>query len=178
MAYTAPTQRTESTLITASIYNTDLVDNIAYLKGEADKLTFLGARATLAATLDTTVSGAGTLVHLDTETFDIGADFDKDTTHLYTIPVTGYYQINAQIMFDHAVDGKSYEARIYIDGVNTIWSSQIPGTNSIWVTCGISDMNHFTAGQTIGLYYYHDDATTTDLEAEGTYLSIHLVSTG
>jgi hypothetical protein len=36
MAWTTPTTRTTSTLITASIWNTDLVDNLVYLKGQAD----------------------------------------------------------------------------------------------------------------------------------------------
>lgn len=36
MSYTAPTTRTTGTLITASIWNTDLVDNISYLKSERD----------------------------------------------------------------------------------------------------------------------------------------------
>lgn len=36
MAYTAPTTRSTSDFITASIWNTDLVDNIAYLKTQAD----------------------------------------------------------------------------------------------------------------------------------------------
>ena len=38
MAWTTPTQRTTGTLITQSIYNTDLVDNIAYLKGQAGQV--------------------------------------------------------------------------------------------------------------------------------------------
>lgn len=36
MAYTAPTTRSTGDLITASIWNTDLVDNIIYLKDEVD----------------------------------------------------------------------------------------------------------------------------------------------
>lgn len=36
MSYTAPTTRTTGTLITASIWNTDIVDNIVYLKADMD----------------------------------------------------------------------------------------------------------------------------------------------
>jgi len=38
MAWTAPTTRSTGDLITASIWNTDLKDNLDYLKTEADKL--------------------------------------------------------------------------------------------------------------------------------------------
>lgn len=40
MAWTTPTTRTTGTLITAAIWNTDLVDNIAYLKGQAGDVLF------------------------------------------------------------------------------------------------------------------------------------------
>lgn len=38
MAWTAPTTRATGDFITASIWNTDVVDNLSYLKTEADKL--------------------------------------------------------------------------------------------------------------------------------------------
>lgn len=43
MSYTAPTTRTTGTLITASIWNTDMVDNIVYLKGDTSAQFWLSA---------------------------------------------------------------------------------------------------------------------------------------
>ena len=43
MAYTAPTTQTTGTLITAAIWNTDMVDNIAYLKAKQDDMSPIGA---------------------------------------------------------------------------------------------------------------------------------------
>ena len=40
MAWTTPTTRSTSDLITASIWNTDLTDNLAYLKTSADRTAF------------------------------------------------------------------------------------------------------------------------------------------
>lgn len=38
MSWTAPTTRSTGDLITASIWNVDLTDNLAYLKGQTDRL--------------------------------------------------------------------------------------------------------------------------------------------
>jgi len=47
VSYTAPTTRSQSDLITASIYNTDLVDNITYLKSAVNAQIQIGAGAWL-----------------------------------------------------------------------------------------------------------------------------------
>jgi hypothetical protein len=39
MGWTTPTQRATGFLVTSSVYNTDLIDNIAYLKGQAGAVT-------------------------------------------------------------------------------------------------------------------------------------------
>lgn len=54
MAWTAPTTRSSGALITASIWNTDLVDNLAYLKASPviDTAVVLGAATTSGIRLD------------------------------------------------------------------------------------------------------------------------------
>lgn len=39
MAWTTPAQRATGFLVTSSVYNTDIIDNIAYLKGQAGAIT-------------------------------------------------------------------------------------------------------------------------------------------
>lgn len=41
MAWTSPTTRSTGNLITAAIWNTDVVDNLSYLKGQTDSFTVL-----------------------------------------------------------------------------------------------------------------------------------------
>src|SRR5687767_11211551 len=55
MAWTTPTTRTTGDLITAAIWNTDLVDNLAYLKTETDKYGALLRDAAETAITNTTV---------------------------------------------------------------------------------------------------------------------------
>lgn len=80
MAYTTPTTRSTSDLITASIWNTDLVDNIIALKSSIDGLAFQSiAEADLsggdAASMSFT-SISGSFTHL----FLIGSVKSDDTT--------------------------------------------------------------------------------------------------
>jgi hypothetical protein len=48
MAWTTPSTRTTNTLITASIYSTDLVDNLIYLKSQTDALNAVAVLDTIA----------------------------------------------------------------------------------------------------------------------------------
>lgn len=55
MAWTTPTTRTTGDLITAAIWNSDLVDNLAYLKTETDKVGALLREGAETAVNNTTV---------------------------------------------------------------------------------------------------------------------------
>ncbi|MAH45845.1 hypothetical protein CMI37_08440 [Candidatus Pacearchaeota archaeon] len=62
MAWTAPTTRQPGDIITAAIWNTDLKDNLVYLKTEADKIpglakiTWIGTTVSLLASLNVTAN--------------------------------------------------------------------------------------------------------------------------
>jgi hypothetical protein len=135
----------------------------------------LGARAHLSATLGTTVSAVETLVHLDHEDYDVGSDFDAATSHLYTVPVAGYYLVIGCVSFNNFVDGNPGSGILYYDGVWTIMGSHRIGAGG-GETEYVSDIRHFTAGQTIGLYYYHEGPTTTDVTQDETFLIVTLLT--
>lgn len=62
MAWTTPTTRTTGTLITASIWNTDLVDNLIYLKGQTDLYSVIRKSADESVTSSTTLQNDDALI--------------------------------------------------------------------------------------------------------------------
>jgi hypothetical protein len=78
MTYTAPTTRTTGTLITAAIWNTDVVDNITYLKSSIAAQFFLSG----AGGWPSTTSGCAQPAQAESATYKVNdktLDFDKDT---------------------------------------------------------------------------------------------------
>lgn len=78
MAYTTPTTRTTGTLITASIWNTDIVDNIIYLKSAVSAQFWLSG----AGGWPSTSSGCALPAQTEMATNDVNLktlDFDQTT---------------------------------------------------------------------------------------------------
>lgn len=141
----------------------------AFLEG------FVGARACLASSITTTVSSGLTKLALDTETYDVGANF---ASNKFTAPVNGYYQISAQITYGNiTAAGKQFAVEVYKNGAvileNDVYSHSAQST----IYCGLTDVVYLDATDYIELYYYHDDATTVDINssAYGTYLTVTLL---
>lgn len=93
MPYTAPTTRTTSDLITASIWNTDLVDNISFLANRPTVQVFMSAAQSVA---DATVA---TLLY-NQETFDTDTMHSTVTnTNRITFTTAGVYLVGVQANF-------------------------------------------------------------------------------
>lgn len=134
---------------------------------------FVGARAYLNATLGTTVSGVITKVALDNESYDVGANF---ASNKFVAPVNGYYSINANVTFTNAAAAKRYAALVYKNGASIAFGRSQSGVAD-QLTAGVSDTVYLAATDYIELYYYHDDATTTDVNGgiDTTFLAVHLI---
>jgi hypothetical protein len=136
---------------------------------------FCGARAYLAATITDTTSGGYTKIALDTESYDVGANF---ASNKFTAPVNGYYQVNSQVYFASCTTAKTYAAVLYKDGAAILQTSQIyVTTDSAQVSTMFSDTVYLAAGSYLELYYNHTGATTVDIigGAAGTFLSVALL---
>ena len=141
-------------------------------------LAFTGARAYLAAVLGTTVSDVSTLVHLDTESYDVGSNFDKTTSHAYTVPVSGYYYVAGSINYNAVSDGCLF--RIYILGgaagttelLKNYANSSLAGGA---VTVSVSGILHLDANDVITMNYRHNDATTIDILGTTTFTYLNIV---
>lgn len=135
------------------------------------------ARAYLGTIQTNLTDNTATKVLLDTESYDVGSNFDT-TNKRYVAPVTGYYQVNASIQFSSAIADKIYMPYIYVNGVSyaTQYATNGSDSNGVFST-NISDLVYVVAGQYIELYAkVICGANTVDIAAGATYtfMSIHL----
>jgi microcystin-dependent protein len=105
----------------------------------------------------TSISGAfndnvWTKVTLNTEVYDPNNNFDNVTNYRYTVPVTGYYQINAAVLFATLTANKRYSISIYKNGTAINQSDNQNGTTADFITCAISDNVYLTATDYIEVY--------------------------
>jgi len=111
-----------------------------------------------------------TLVTLDSELFDVGADFDTGN-HKFVAPVTGYYDIRAGIQYDSVVADKRYLVRVYKD---------FGGGGETLIIQGHSNLVYLTAGDELFLVAIHNAGVdTVDINSDSydTFLSGRLVAT-
>lgn len=98
MAYTAPTTRATSELITASIWNTDLVNNIAFLANPPACQVYRSSTQSIANNTVTSVTW-------NAENYDTGTMHDTATnSDRITVPAAGLYVCEAAIQFQAAGD--------------------------------------------------------------------------
>jgi len=138
------------------------------------------ARAYLAtASQDDLVDGVPTKILLNAESYDPGSNFDLANSR-YVIPVTGYYQVNANISFKNVVADKSYIVLIYVNEARYSQNlSHAAFVSTTYVTH--SDLVYGVAGQYIELYGISNAGVNTVDVSNGTgawtYMSVHMVTT-
>lgn len=120
-----------------------------------------------------------TKVTLGGESFDPNNNFASSD---YTVPVTGYYQVNANFYIVDT-DGKIATANSYIykNGGSIAVSILTPSTASNTMynySANISDVVYLSANDVINLYVNVDTTDSGTFFVKGTYtnLSIHLLS--
>ena len=132
--------------------------------------------------LTNVATGTYTKVPLQNVVFDPNNNLDEVTTFEYTVPVDGFYQINAAVRWTGVTAAKEYWCLV---GNGTVSSSTqillVGMAQSSLVgnlTANINGQLYLTAGQKITLYCYHAAGVNTpDVSgtAYATYLDIHLV---
>ena len=142
------------------------------------------ARAYLAGNQNGVADGSYVKVNLDTESYDIGGNFNI-ATYRYVAPVSGYYQINYGVYFVNAgVQIKHCLATVYAGGASRLRGAVYNGSTSYvehFFSQG-SDLAYIAAATEIELYGWIDTAdsstSTFSSGATGSFLSIYLVSKG
>jgi len=116
-------------------------------------------------------------VLLDTEIYDIGADFDTANSR-FTAPVSGYYLVSGAVGFSGVIADKTYQTLVYVNGIEVSYA-MVHSSHTGSLRVQFSDIVYVSAGQYIELYARANaGASTVDLIAAlaSTYLNIHLLS--
>jgi len=148
------------------------------------RIDFVGAKATLAATQNVVNTDTWTQVNLDTEIYDIGSNFDVATTYDFTAPVAGYYLIVGSIRWQTTKDTFKYITAVALN--NSLAVPLIIGEAQSSVTSGLliascTDIRHLDAGDILELWGQHNDGTANpDFFGDGngaqTYLMVILIA--
>ena len=109
MAWTDPTERATGFLVTAAVYNADLVDNLKFLHGAPSAGVDRGSGLSIASVTDTDYTFTGTAWDNDSMV-NLGS-----ATAPITCPVAGVYTISAWVRWAANVTGRRVIS-IYIAG--------------------------------------------------------------
>lgn len=137
------------------------------------------ARAYLTAAQDNLTDATFIKVLLDTETYDVGNDFDAVTNNRFVAPVAGFYMCSALVAYNNTVAEKRYFAAIYKNNAVHSAASMIIGTSTSSLAVSNNDIIQLAVGDYVELYARVDaGANTIDLipGSSNTYLAVHLLS--
>jgi len=133
-------------------------------------------------------SGATATVVFGSKTFDPNNNFSANT---YTAPISGYYLVTAMVSFTNASGGGTQGGtrllRLAVNGVTqTGYDSQVglfsvggltPVANSQAVQLCLNDIIQLNQGSTLVVQYTNNAGNTDTIQATGTKLNIHFLST-
>ena len=161
----------------------DVIDvyykSVASTSGNADTLdglhssafkssSFVGCRVYSSANQDNLTDTQYTKVNLDTEGFDAGSNYDT-TNKRFVAPISGYYQVNANLVYKDPVADKRVGGAIYINGSShQVTLAHTSSTSYAYVS--LSCVAYVVSGQYIELYaVVYAGANTVDLYGHGAF---------
>lgn len=136
----------------------------------------VGARAYLSVDQENLVATVWTKILLNTIDYDLGGNFENNK---FTVPVTGLYDIRANIDFDNIQANKTYAVAVYINGTISIHNYAHTGVATDELNCLTSDKLFLTVTDYLELYGLSLAAVDTVDVGSGiyhTYLTINLSS--
>lgn len=144
------------------------------------KQRFVGARAYLSADQDNIADNTWVLVALNTESYDVGANFNI-TSNRFNAPVDGYYDIRGCVRFESndIVDEKRYGAAIFLDGAAEQYSIAHSSAITEALVVNVSTVIHLNTDQYVQLYALQDSSAAAidiDSNANNTYLAVYLIA--
>jgi hypothetical protein len=132
----------------------------------------------LSSAQDNIADNTTTLINIDAENYDIGANFDT-TTHLFTAPITGYYDVKGGVGWKSGTvaDQKNFFVGLYVDSTEnaTHWLMS-SGTGALIMP--IARTLYVAKGSTINIRCYHNvGGATPDLynNNQYTFLTIEFI---
>jgi hypothetical protein len=177
MAYTAPTTRSTGNLITASIWNTDLVDNISFLANPpACKATRTSTQAIVTATATAIQFNAA-------DAYDTASMHDTVTNNTrVTMATAGLYVIVGYTEWELNATGTYRQARLRVNGTTAIaiqtHSAGTLSANTAYET-SLSTIYKAAANDYVELVVQHDrGANLNAWNANALYLAVTWVGLG
>lgn len=124
-----------------------------------------------------------TKIELKGESFDVQGEFDHDASqagipdYAFEATVTGYYQVNASILYANPAADKTISLRIKRSGTEVIYKA-IQTSNASEISVSVSDIVYLTAGQYLEMFTYHNTGFTETIStaSKGTFMSVHKLS--
>lgn len=153
MAYTAPTTRATGNLVTASIWNTDLVENIKFLANPPACRVYHNANQNVN-------DSASTALAFNSERWDTDSMHDTATNNSrITINTAGLYVVTGSVEITQATDYVRWFLELKANGATTIavHADPDPGTPNLSRQLTISTIWKFTAGNYIELLVFQDN---------------------
>lgn len=124
------------------------------------------------STTQTIGNSSWTKVQFNTESFDLGGNYDNATNYRFTAPVTGHYQVNTLITWEN-ISGEDHYVKIYKNGTGII-TNTIHGITGNEHSQTIGDVVPLDAGKYIEIFVYQNSGGNEKITAES-YLSVHLI---
>lgn len=123
-------------------------------------------------------ASANVLVNFDAEEYDVSNNSNQ-TTHLFTAPVAGYYEIVGSILYAETVNNTLYRARILKNGSTTLDEGR-DESNASTASANptVSGIHLLAANDTIGLYAFQNGGTGVDINngSFATFMQIRLIA--
>ena len=155
MAYSAPTTRATGFLVTAAVWNQDVVDNVAFLANPP---------ACRVSHSSTQAVGDGAFldpVLFNTEAFDTdGMHSTSSNTGRIVMNTAGLYVVSAGFEMEADTDYNYVQLQILLNGATWIGGATVQGNSGTsyepWVTA--TTLYKFTAGQFASISAFQDTA--------------------
>ena len=138
--------------------------------------TLAKASAYLSGDQSNITTSTFTKITLDTELYDIGSDFDT-ANNKFVAPVTGYYQVDGSVQMTTLTASYLGHLAVYVDGsqYGKLRGMSSGGAGGVGIIA--TGVVYMAAASYVELFAYSTEpSNVTDIRADGTWLSVHLLS--
>lgn len=164
MGYTAPTTRSTGNLITASVWNTDLVDNITFLANPP------ACRVYNTANQSVTSGGSGLLIPFNTERYDTDNMHSTVTnTSRITFNTAGLYLVTAHIQYAGNATGIRLAAIRFNGATDIAYDIRMNAGASDTTAFSIATVYKFAAADYVEVLAFQSSGSTLNVFANANY---------
>lgn len=139
------------------------------------KTPFIGCRVYL-STEQSIASSSATKINFDTESYDIGSNWDT-SNYRFTAPVTGYYRVHYNATILNLALNSYMQGYVYVNGSPVTQIKDISSNANADPSVNHSDVVFANSGEYIEAYVWHDHGSNRDAwaNAKGSYFTIEFV---